>query len=211
MKKFDHGLTFADTLATGQQNMKKVCVLLGLLAAGHACAQDFEAGRNGWQLERLSANFVLLRTSITIPVQGSRPSRQGLLILTCEPGVRRIRFQIGDLPRSPSTHASSHGRAIVRGWFQDQVVPLLPVYPNVLFFDDGSFEFRETIAFSDSVMRGILGLLRKNPARLEIVLFKGPETRAFQSGTAMQFRLHGLDRNLGDIYGFEGLCFHTGP
>ena len=57
-------------------------------------------------------------------------------------------------------------------------------------------------------MRGILNILRKTPDRLEVVLFKGPETRAFRSGIAMQFRLRGLDSGLGDIYGFEGLCFH---
>ena len=190
--------------------MKSLCILLGVLAAGQAFAQDFEAGRNGWQLERLSSDFVLLRTNIAIPAQAGRSNRQGLLILTCEPGVRRVRFQIGDVPRSPSIHASSHGRAIVRGWFQDQKRPSFPIYPNVLFFDDGSFEFRETTVFSDSIMRGILSLLRKTPTRLEVVLFKGPETRAFRPGTAMQFSLQGLDSNLGNIYGFEGLCFHAG-
>lgn len=189
--------------------MKKVYVLLGVLAIGQAYAQDFEAGRSGWQLERLSDDFVLLRTNLIGPVQGNKPSRHGLLILTCEPGLRRVRFQIGDIPRSPSISASSNGRALVRGWFLDQKAPSLPIYPTAHFFDDGSFEFRESTAFSDSTMRGILNLLRKNPARLEIVLFKGQETRAFRSGTAMQFRLHGLNNDLGNIYGFEGLCFHT--
>ncbi|MBF9234259.1 hypothetical protein [Microvirga alba] len=123
--------------------------------------------------------------------------------------MRRVRFQIGDILQRPSIHASSSGRAIVRGWFQDQKGPSFPIYPTVLFFDDGSFEFRETSAFSDSVLQGILNLLRKNPARLEVVLFKGPETRAFRPGTAMQFKLHDLDNSLGNIYGFEGLCFHA--
>ena len=76
-------------------------------------------------------------------------------------------------------------------------------------FDDGSFEFKETAGFGDSIMRGMLGLLRKIPSRLEVVLFKGAETRGFRPGTAMEFSLQGLDSNLGDIYGFEGLCFHS--
>ena len=59
-------------------------------------------------------------------------------------------------------------------------------------------------------MRGILRILRKTPDRLEVLLFKGPETRAFRSGTAMQFGLRGIDSGLGAIYGFEGLCFHVG-
>ena len=129
--------------------MKYACVLLLMLAVGRAHAQDFEAGRQGWQSQRLSDDFVLLRTDITIPEQGKRRDRQGLLILTCESGVRRIRFQIGDIPRSPSINASSSGRAIVRGWFPQQNVPSLPIYPAVYFFDDGSFEFRETASFSD--------------------------------------------------------------
>ena len=99
--------------------MKKVCVLLGILAAGQADAQDFEAGRQGWQLERLSDDFVLLRTDITIPEQDKRRGRQGLLILTCERGVRRVRFQIGDVPRSPSINAivsgSGHRTRMVSG------------------------------------------------------------------------------------------------
>lgn len=189
--------------------MKRLCVILGFLAAGQAHARDFEAGRQGWQLERLSDDFVLLRTDITVPEQGKRRDRQGLLFLTCERGVRRVRFQIGDIPRSPSINASSQGSAIVRGWSLDQKAPSLPIYPAVLFFDDGSFEFREKTGFSDSMMRGILNILRKTPERLEIVLFKGTETRAFRSATAIQLRLHGLAQDLGDIYGFEGLCFHA--
>ncbi|NIX78387.1 hypothetical protein [Microvirga terricola] len=208
MKKSNNRLTFRNAL-TSTHNMKKVCVLLGMLTASQAYAQDFEAGRNGWQLERLSSDFALLRTNITIPLQGNRSGREGLLILTCEPGARRVRFQIGDIPRSPSIRASSHGRAIVRGWFQDRATPSFPIYPSVDFFGDGSFEFRETTGFSDSVMRGILDLLRKTPARLEVVLFKGAETRAFRAGTAMQFKMHDLENSLGSIYGFEGLCFRT--
>ena len=99
---------------------------------------------------------------------------------------------------------------MVRGWFPDQKAPSLTIYPTVSFFDDGSFEFREKTGFSDSTMRGILDILRKTPDRLEVLLFKGPETRAFRSGIAMQFRLRGLDSGLGVIYGFEGLCFHGG-
>jgi hypothetical protein len=190
--------------------MKIILVLLGITVAGQAFAQDFEAGRDGWQLERLSSDFVILRTDIAKPARGNRSARKGLLILTCEPNVRRIRFQISDMPRNPSIRASSEGRAIVRSWFQDQRTPSLPIYPVVHFFDDGSFEFRETVAFNDSIMRGILGLLRTTPARLEIVLFKGNETRAFRLGAAMQIRLYSLDSSLGNIYGFEGLCFHRG-
>ncbi|MGO4571828.1 hypothetical protein [Microvirga sp. 2TAF3] len=208
LKKSNPSLPFCDTLTIGQI-MKNVWVLLGFLAAGQACAQDFEVGRTGWEIERLSSDFVLLRTNVVVPEQGNRQGRQGLLILTCERGVRRVRFQIGGVPRSPSINASSHGRAIVRGWFHGKKDPLFPIYPPVHFFDDGSFEFRESTTFNDSVMRGILNILRKTPDRLEIVLFKGPETRAFRSGAAMQFRLQGLDSNLGSIYGFEGLCFHV--
>ena len=191
------------------RHMKIVFALLGILAAGQAFAQNFEAGRSGWQLERLSDDFVLLRTDITAPARGDRSTRQGLLILACEPGGRRIRFQIGNIPKNPSIYVSSQGRAIVRGWFGNQSMPSLPVYPAVQFFEDGSFEFKETAGFSDSIMRGMLGLLRKVPSRLEVVLFKGTETRSFRRGTAMEFSLQGLDSNLGDIYGFEGLCFHS--
>ena len=44
------------------RHMKIVFALLGILGAGQAFAQNFEAGRSGWQLERLSDDFVLLRT-----------------------------------------------------------------------------------------------------------------------------------------------------
>lgn len=189
--------------------MKRSIALLVILAAGRAYGQDFEAGRTGWQLERLSSNFVVLRTDVVSPAQGKRSARQGLLILTCEPSVRRIRFQLSEVPRSPSIRASSEGRAIVRAWFQGQRSPSLPIYPSTYFFDDGSFEFREATAFSDSTMRGVLNLLRRVPDRLEIIVFKGNETRAFRPGTAMQFTLHDLEGSLGNIYGFEGLCSHT--
>jgi hypothetical protein len=191
--------------------MKTVFGLLGLLAAGQVAAQDFEVGRTGWQLERLSSDFVLLRTGITIPARGSRKDQQGLLILTCEreQDVRRIRFQIGNVPKNPSIHASSYGRAIVRGVSHNQKDYTSPIFPDVRFFEDGSFEFQERTAFSNSVMRGMLGILQKLPTHLEVVLFKGPETLSFRLGTAMQFKLHGLDSNLGNIYGFEGLCFRS--
>lgn len=188
--------------------MKRLMALLCFLAAGQAAAQDFEAGRNGWQLERLSNEFVLLRTDVAVAEKGNQ-QRQGLLILTCERGVGRIRFQIGDMPRSPSTRASSEGRAIVRGTSYVQKDSPPPIYPGVRFFDDGSFEFREATTFGDSVMRGFLNILQKLPARLEVVLFKGPETRSFVPRTAMYFKLHGLDENLGNIYGFDGLCFRA--
>jgi hypothetical protein len=189
--------------------MKIFCFLLGLLMVGVANAQTLEVGQNGWELERLSNELVLLRTSIYIPKQGDRPDRQGLLILTCERGVRRVRFQMGGLPRRPSINPSSQGRAIIRGWHAQKKSPSGPVHASVDFFDDGSFEFLERSAFSDPVMRGILELLRKTPDRLEIVLFKGPDTHAFRTGAPIQFRLIGLLNDLGNIYAFEGLCFHS--
>jgi hypothetical protein len=189
--------------------MKILCFLLGLLVAGAANAQVLEVGQNGWELERLSNEFVLLRTSIYIPKQSDQADRQGLLILTCERGVRRVRFQMGGLPRRPSINASSQGRAIIRGWFAQTKSPSVPVHASVLFFDDGSFEFLERTAFSDSVMRGVLDLLRKTPDRLEIVLFREPDTQAFRTGTPIHFRLIGLSNDLGNIYAFEGLCFHS--
>jgi hypothetical protein len=200
---------FGDFALAGK--MKIAFALLGLFAAGQAAAQDFEVGRTGWQLERLSRDFVLLRANIVISARGNRKDRQGLLILTCERGqdIRRIRFQIGDVPKSPSTHATSYGRAIVRGATYDRKEYTSPIFPDVRFFDDGSFEFQEKAGFSNSVMRGMLGILQKLPAYLEVVLYKGPETLSFRLGTAMQFRLNGLDSNLGSIYGFEGLCFRS--
>ncbi len=128
-------------------------------------------------------------------------------MLACEPRVRRIRFQMSETPRSPSIRASSHGRAIVRGWGTTEKTSPAPIYPDVLFFDDGSFEFQETAIFGSSVMRGLLAILQESPTRLEVVLFKGAQTRSFARGEAMQFQLSNLEENLGNIYGFEGLCF----
>jgi hypothetical protein len=189
--------------------MKRLLLLLGLLVSGQAAAQNFEVGRDGWQLERLSNEFVLLRANIAPADEGRPNRRQGLLILTCERDVRRIRFQIGGASRRPSARAVIQGRAIVRGAVRDPSSQAAALYPRVRFFDDGSFEFHEAAAFGDSVMRGFLGLLQQMPARLEVVLFKGLETRAFVRGTAMQFTLHQLDESLGNIYGFEGLCFRS--
>lgn len=185
-----------------------------MVAASQVQAQGHEIGRSGWLLERPSRDFVLLRSTITLPEREGAPNaekiRQGLFMLACEPRVRRIRFQMSETPRSPSIRASSHGRAIVRGWGATEKPSPEPIYPDVLFFEDGSFEFQETASFGNSVMRGLLAIMQESPTRLEVLLFKGAQTRSFARGEAMQFRLSNLEENLGNIYGFEGLCFrHT--
>lgn len=189
--------------------MRKIFGLLGILVAGQAGAQDFEAGHTGWHVERLSRDFVVLRTNIAEVEQGNRQQRQGLLILTCERDIRRVRFQIGEVPRSPSTHASAHGRAIVRGVMPSQKTPPAPIHPKVGFFDDGSFELQEEAVFGNGTMRGLLDILLELPTHLDVVLYKGPATRTFVSGDALRVRLHGLDENLGDFYAFKGLCFRA--
>ena len=55
------------------------------------------------------------------------------------------------------------------------------------FFDDGSFEFQEKTGFSNSTMRGSWTYFARLPDRLEVLLFKGPETRAFRSGIAIRY------------------------
>ncbi len=183
--------------------------LLGLLLGQPAAAQTFVAGEDGWQLERLADDFVLLRTRVQQFDAGGQPSRQGLLILTCERQARRIRFQLGDTARLANTQFSELGRAFVRGERDGTSFILKSVRPNVRFFQDGSFEFLEAVGFSDAIMRDFLGLLQRLPTQLEIVLFKGPETRAFLRGTALRVHLVRLKESLGDVYGFEGLCFRA--
>jgi hypothetical protein len=183
--------------------------LVALLTPSPSAAQDYELGRNGWQLERLAQGFVLLRTEIFSSESGGRLRRQGLLVLTCDRQARRIRFQIGDAPRQPSTQASQYGRAMVRGRREGGAVVTVQLVSRVRFFDDGSFELLEAVGFSDPAMREFLHLLKKLPKRLEVLLFKGPETGVFLRATALQFDTHGLDESLADIYGFEGLCFRS--
>lgn len=164
-------------------------------------------GQSGWHLERLSDDFVLLRTDIQNVETVGRPARKGLLILTCERQARRIRFQIGNAPRLPSTQFSELGRAFVRGERDGAPLVLESVSLHVRLFEDGSFEFLEAIGFSAPVMREFLQLLQRLPTWLEVVLFKGSETRAFLRGASLRFQFMHLDESLGNIYGFEGLCF----
>src|SRR5918994_154028 len=118
-----------------------VLCLAALGAAGKACANDYEVGRTGWRLERLSDSLVLLRAEI-LKLNQNGPRRQGLLIVACEPAARRIRFQIGGTPRAPSTRSTAQGRAIVRGLSGRPSHTSLPFYPSVRLFEDGSFEFQ---------------------------------------------------------------------
>lgn len=184
-------------------------MLVYVLASQPLAAQDFIVGESGWQLERLSDHFVLLRTDIQLIEPKDRSTRRGLLILTCERQARRIRFQIADAPGKPSTQFSQLGRAILRGERDGKPLGLTSVSPRVRFFEDGSFEFLEAIGFSDPVMRDFLHLLQQVPNRLEVVFFKGPETGAFVRGTARRFNIVRLDEGLGSVYGFEGLCFRA--
>jgi hypothetical protein len=188
---------------------RRVLMLLSLLLAQPVAAQSFVVGEGGWHLERLADDFVLLRTDVQQFESASRIPRQGLLMLTCERQARRIRFQIGSSPRLPNTQFSELGRARVRGERAGASLILKAVHPQVRFFQDGSFEFLEAIGFSDAVMREFLNLLQQLPTQLEIVLFKGPETRALLRGTALRFHLVRLNESLGNVYGFEGLCFRA--
>ena len=184
-------------------------MLLGLLLAHPATAQDFIIGEGGWHLERLADDFVVLRTDMQQVKSGSLGSQRGLLMLTCERQARRIRFQIGSAAQLPTTQRSELGRARVRGERDGASLVLKSVSPAVRVFEDGSFEFVEAIGFSDPVMREFLELLQRVPRRLEILLFKGQETRAFLRGTASRFHVVRLEESLGALYGFEGLCFRA--
>lgn len=186
---------------------RNLLMLLSLLLTQPAVAQSFVVGEAGWQLERLADDFVLLRTDIQQFDATGRLSRQGLLMLSCERQARRIRFQIGNAPRLASTQTSELGRALVRGEGGGKSLMLKSVRPQVRSFQDGSFEFVEAVGFSDAIMRDFLGLLQELPTQLEVVLFKGTETKAFLRGTALRFHLVRLKDGLGDVYGFEGLCF----
>jgi len=172
-------------------------------------AQDLEVGRTGWSLERLSDRFVLLRTEIHDLEANNAARRQGLLLLTCDNQSRRIRFQIGESPRQPSTHAGDSGRAMVQGERDGQRLAASPLNPRARFYSDGSFEFLEAIGFSDAIMNQFLQLLKKLPTRINIVLFKGPETGAFRRGTTIQLTMRNLDAALPTLYGFEGLCYRS--
>jgi hypothetical protein len=186
-------------------------VLIGFLAAlvpRESRGNDYKLGQNGWQLERLPDGFVLLRTEIFRDERAGKLGRQGLMIATCERGVRRVRFQIGDTPRSPSTRPNVRGRAIIRGMGGDNRRGPPPIYPRIHIFEDGSFELQETGLFGGNV-RAFLDLLTSEPDYLEVVLFKGPETGAFTRGTALRFELENVSDSLVTIYGFQGLCFRS--
>ncbi len=189
--------------------LRRLPVLLCLAAsgaAGKACANDYEVGRTGWRLERLSDGLVLMRTDI-LKLNQDGPRGQGLLIAACEPKARRIRFQIGDSPKAPSTRSTAWGRAIVRGLFGRTSRSFVPFYPSVRLFEDGSFEFQEGASLGDGTMRAFTDVLTRLPEALEVILFKGPDIGAFSRGTALRFHLQGLDEGLATIYGFQGLCF----
>jgi len=173
-----------------------------------AHAQDLEVGRTGWQLERLSDRFVLLRAEIHEAEASKSMHREGLLLLTCDHQARRVRFQIGDAPHQPSTQAAEFGRAMVQGEREGRG-PVGSLTPRVRFYPDGSFEFLEAIGFSDSVMRDFLQLLRRLPSRIEVLLFKGPDTGAFRRGTVVRLSMRKLNEDLAALYGFEGLCYRA--
>src|SRR5215210_8069850 len=132
--------------------VRAVLMLVGLLLAHPATAQDFILGEGGWHLERLADDFVVLRTDIQQVKSGVLGSQKGLLMLTCERQARRIRFQIGSAPQLPTTQRSELGRARVRGERDGASLVLKSVSPAVRVFEDGSFEFLEAIGFSDPMM-----------------------------------------------------------
>src|SRR3954452_9904745 len=182
--------------------------LFGLfIAAQPLAAQTYQVGQSGWRLERLSNDFVVLRTSVERSISPDQPPRRGLLVLTCERQARRIRFQLGDTPNQPSTQFSELGRATVRGERDGKSTVLAAVNPRVRFFPDGSFELFEAIGFGDPAMREFLHLLQRLPNRLEILLFKGPETVTSSREAPRRFEFVRLEESLSDLYGFEGLCF----
>lgn len=187
---------------------RAVLALAAGLVVAPALAQDYEVGGTGWKLERLSDDFVVLRSDVLRIETGGTRKRQGLLILSCEGPVRRIRFQIGASPLAPSVQAVETGRAIVRGRRDGEIVASL-LNGQAYVFGDGSFEFRETVGFAAPVMAEFLQLLQKLPNRLEVVLFRGQEARTFVRGTAYAFDVSGVNESLGDIYGFQGLCFRA--
>jgi hypothetical protein len=175
-------------------------------ATSHAA--DFTLGENGWQLERLSDDFVLLRSEIFTIKRDERPKRIGLMIAACERDKRRVRFQMGDTPRSPSILPTARARAIIRGIAGADKREPAPIYPAIHLFNDGSFELQETAELGGNV-RGFLDLLTRSPTELEVILFKGPDTGAFTRGTAFRFELRNIFESLGTIYGFQGLCLRT--
>lgn len=61
-------------------------------ATAQGAGQDkvFSLGREGWSFERFGKEIVVLRTSVMLP--GRPASPQGLLLLSCEAGERRIRI-----------------------------------------------------------------------------------------------------------------------
>jgi hypothetical protein len=192
-------------LAGGRRAVLALIAFILVFTPRPLTAADYTLGENGWQLERLPDNFVLLRSEIFTAEKSARPKRIGLMIAACEPERRRVRFQTGDTPRSPSIHPASRARAIIRGIPEAESTP---IYPTIHVFNDGSFEMQETAALGGSV-RGFLNILTRSPTDLEIILFKGPDTGAFSRGTALRFELRNVFESLGTIYGFEGLCFHS--
>jgi hypothetical protein len=194
-------------IRAGARRLTPLAVVL--LFASAAPAQDYEVGRGGWQLERLGEDFVLLRAEILKVEAPEKRRRQGLVILACEGGSRRIRFQLSENPRAPSTQASAEGRALLRAWRNEAVSGAL--HAKARFFEDGSFELQESAPFGDAVVRGFVDLLARLPGELEVVLFQGPETGRFVRGQGLRFRLEEVDPSLAQIYGFEGLCTRAPP
>jgi hypothetical protein len=179
-------------------------LFLSAFVPGLAFAQDYTVGATGWQVERVSNTFVVLRADINRA--SGKQERQGLLVLTCDPQARRIRFQIGRVPGQPSLESDQTGRATIRGRSADNSI-IAPFHAPVRFFPDGSFEVLEAIGFTTATMQSFVTLLEALPSAVEIVLYRGPETGAFVQGTTLRLKLDQLEANLVGLYGFEGLCY----
>jgi hypothetical protein len=179
-------------------------LVLFVLASPLAAAKEYRLGSTGWQVERLSDAFVVLRTEIF--EIGGKQERKGLLVLTCDRQARRIRFQLGGAPERPSLEAEQNGHAGISGLRPDQA-KLKPLYPRVRFFPDGSFEILEATGLSEPSMSGFIALLQWLPTTIEVVLYRGAEAGTTVRGITHLFKTEQLEASLVSIYGFEGLCY----
>jgi hypothetical protein len=116
-------------------------------------ANDYVLGQSSWELERLSDQLVLLRSEIIIVGRNATPKRQGLMIATCDREIRRIRFQLGQTPLSPSINPAANGRAIIRGTWNGPRPHRLSSYCRAEE-EEGSDHSNERVAKGDDRVGG---------------------------------------------------------